>query len=214
MNIITKTSNLIYSIRLYRNPNLITSDFNLRLTLNVTQKSYPSKNNIVRNLVASSIKRYREINPFQPQDYSEAKALYDAYFQMENHIPTFATVCDEVYVGKKVYVTCFRDEVPVKGKRFCEYYINGCYGIQRVFLLTQVSECGSYIRMDDPDGFANVSSISRDSFTNFRYSTPEEIEKFESAKEQIVILKKQADEKQIEVSRIWKQINDLKKFSK
>jgi hypothetical protein len=172
------------------------------------------KGDVRRNLFASLIKKLRAENPFQPENYTKAKELYDAYFKMEGHIPSFEHILNEVKSGKEFFVTRFRSEAPVKGERFAEYHINGSYSNSTtVYQLMEPSESETYINMNDPEGFANTSAISVDFFTNYRYSTKEEIEKFKQSTEEIKILRKEIDKKQEEVNNLWKNLHSLRKVN-
>jgi hypothetical protein len=172
------------------------------------------KEDVRRNLFASLIKKLRAEHPFQPENYTKAKELYDAYFKMEGHIPSFEHILNEVKSGKEVFVTRFREEVPVKGKRFAEYHINGSYSNSTsVYQLMKPSESETYINMNDPEGFANTSAISVDFFTNFRYSTKEEIEKFKYASVEIKNIRNEIDKKQEEITELWKKVSDLRKVN-
>jgi hypothetical protein len=212
---INKISNLIQAYRLHKNPSLIISDWQLQNIINATHNGHPTKGETVRNLVASAIKQHRKANPFKAQNFTKAKELYQEYFKMENHIPSYQHLVDEVNSGKTVYVTRFRTDVPVRGKRYNEYYINSsyCSAETSVYQLTQVSTSGEYINMNDTVGFANVTGISRGFFTNFRYATADEIAKFKEAQTQIAKLTAVIETKQKEIQSIWAQVNELKKLS-
>jgi len=209
------------SITLYRFQNDINRLDDPKLSISLIQENPHHfeyfklpKGDVRRNLFASLIKKLRSEHPFQPENFTKAKSLYDAYFKMENHIPSFEHILNEVKSGKEIFVTRFREEAPVKGKRYAEYYINGSYSNSTtVYQLTEPSDSETYINMNDPEGFANTTSISVDFFTNFRYSTKEEIEKFKYASEEIKNIRKEIDEKQEEITKLWKKVSDLRKVN-
>jgi len=155
-----------------------------------------------RNLIASILKQIRD---YKVIDYSQAKEIYDEYWILENHIPSFEYLREKVKEGE-VWVTLFRNEYPVKGSRFCEYFINSSGGL-KTFKLS--SEEKSYGFVSDP--FVNEfgNSISEENLTQFKFATKEEIQKEKSRQKKISDIEKLIKIKQKELSVLHSQKNEI-----
>lgn len=170
---------------------------------------------ILRNLSAKLVMNYRSVYPFLPENYEDAKKMYEDYFKMENHIPSYEKLLRNVEIGDEIYVARFRGDVPVKGKRFAEYYINGSYGAgDRYPIIYKIHKIGGndqdWINVENVSGEYGGPSITRDGFTNFRFATQDEIKDFERRKAEIAKIQKGVKKQQDKVSELWEKINEFK----
>lgn len=198
--------NYIRVYRYYKNPKLVENP--ARAINRLSALTY-EKNSHKANLIAGLIKKLRAIAPYQVKDFSEAKKLYEDYFKMENHIESISEI--KKLTNQEVFVTRFRNEVPVKGKRFCEYYINGQFGSsQSIFKIT--SDC-IYVDSIKLNSFlGSYCYLSDDNLTQYRYSTPEEISNYKRAEELIRKNNEQIDKLNAEVRRLSKENNTYSNF--
>ena len=122
----------------------------------------------MRSLVTEILIKWRKVFPYEPQ-HREAKKMYEEYFQMENHIPSFESL------NKGDYVVRFRSEAPVKGDRYAEYHINGGgFDDLRTYKLGKKNKKYNYFEFEvDSMG----EGISDDFYTSFRYATYDEAKK-------------------------------------
>jgi len=161
------------------------------------------KGSNTRNLIASILKQIRDYKVLGY--YSEAKSLYDEYWTLDNHIPSFEYIREKVKESE-IWLTLFRRDYPVKGTRFCEYFINSSGGL-KTFKLS--SEEKSYGFVSDP--FVNEfgNSISEENLTQFKFATKEEVEKEKSRQKKISDVEKLIKIKQKEVQALYNQKNEL-----
>ena len=186
-----KLFNLVRIYRYYRNPKLITKPYWSLNALRKLRNNY-ERHSFESNLIAGLIKKLRAIAPYQVEDFSGAKKLYEDYFKLPNAIQSIEELNDLLTKGD-VYVTRFRDDIPVKGKRYCEYYVNGSFGRRNgVFKIDK-----------------NSYDISESNFTQYLYSTKEEIEKFEKAEELVDEKLKQIDLLNDEIYKLREEINSI-----
>ena len=189
-----KLFTLVSIYRYYRNPKLITKPYWSLNALRKLRNNY-ERHSLESNLIAGLIKKLRAIAPYQVEDFSGAKKLYEDYFKLPNAIQSIEELNDLLTKGD-VYVTRFRDEIPVKGKRFCEYYINGSFGRRNgVFKIDK-----------------NSYDISESNLTQYVYSTKEEIEKFDKTEELVDEKLKQIDLLNDEIYKLREEINSLYNF--
>jgi hypothetical protein len=170
----------------------------LNVIVDIAQRVYPSKRNFMRNLAAKAIKFQRAAFPFQPEDYSVAKAMYDEYFKMPNHIPSYEHIVKEIEEEGCVYIVKFRDDAPVKGELFGSYYVNGTYSDPCIWKLLTPNDSGF--------------RYNKEYLTAFRYATQAEIDQYEINQEKISNLEILKDQKQQEIWELQDQINKLEKF--
>lgn len=195
---------LIDIITLYRfilNPTRVV---NPRYTINylINNKHEVIKYSLTSKLTLTLLKKLRSQNPYGVIDFSKAKKLYADYFKMDNHIDSLNQV-ESLLSSGEVYVTRFRDEIPIKGKRYCEYYINGSYGTFNTVYRINKKVLDSFTLTGLSSTILNLSTYN---FTQFRYSTEEEIENYK----RIEVLINQ-NKKKIEV--LTKEINWLSKVN-
>ena len=88
------------------------------------KNNYKRKNSWVRNQVALLIRKIRKEKPYEIRGFSKAKEFYDSREPID---------LSKVKEGSYVYK--ISREEPVRGKRWCEYYINQCgeEGIYKVY---------------------------------------------------------------------------------
>lgn len=160
------------------------------------------KNSKTRNLIASILKQLRSLHPYKIKDYSEAEKLYKEYFTLENHIPDISSV----KVGQ--FVKRFRNEYAVKGKQFCEHYINFSSGDLEVLQVTGVSDSGSF----------KLSNISEDSWydtldegylTGFLFATKEEIKQFKNRQKEYKRIEKEMQLRYKELEKLREMQNKI-----
>lgn len=132
--------------------------------------SYFDNDQGIRDLLAQILIRWRKREPYRPQ-YRESKKLYEEYFKMEGHIPSFDVLKEGDYLVK------FRSEAPVKGERYNEYYTNdGFPNRLGTYKLGKKDEKYNYFKTEiDYYG----EGVSDDFFTSFRYATDEEVKKYD-----------------------------------
>lgn len=120
-----------------------------------------------RNYIASVVKKLRNIYPFQPTDYSEAKSEFIKFIN-EGGI----TSINDVKVGD--YVTCIRvgSKIPVKGKRYAQYFLNGSFGAT---IGETIKVDTIYISTEAVGGHNGVDHIGLN-IGQFRFATNDEIE--------------------------------------
>ncbi|MCK9574815.1 MAG: hypothetical protein WC979_02820 [Candidatus Pacearchaeota archaeon] len=82
-----------------------------------TNKKYINASTAYRNHSAKMLKTLRNLYPYKPENYSEAKEMYESYLK-QGMITSF----ENLKVGD--WVTALDNHAPVKGKRFAEYYVN------------------------------------------------------------------------------------------
>ena len=159
--------------------------------------NYKRKNSWVRNQVTLLIRKIRKEKPYKIQDYSKAKELYDSRTPID---------LSKVKVGSYVYK--ISREVPVKGKRWCEYHINesGTEGIYKVHKKDNYLK-HEYFSLENYDGNWNhFTTLSKKSLRSFRFATKEEIEQFKIARKNYKQKKKEIDTLQKQISKLYKEL--------
>jgi len=174
-----------------------TGDYSTDGLIKAVQRIYKRKNSMMRNLAAKAVRFQRIETPFVPKDYSEAKAMYDAYFQMDNHIPSKEHLQEKMENEGIVYIVKFRNEIPVKGESHSSYYINGTFGDNQIVKFTK----------DKLDKF-----YSWDSLTAYRYATEEEIGMYGEIQGKIDSLEEIKKKINQEFLNVSNEIKDLEKL--
>ena len=194
MNLITHIRNCIFLFR-YNYKKEIPEKADAETILKVTKHSYTRKNSWVRNHVAILIRNIRKVKPYQVIDYSKARELY------EKPIPIDLS---EVKVGS--YIFKFTREEPVKGKRWCEYFINesGTVGVYKVH---KYDESYNYWSLENYDGNWNhFTVLSEKSLRSFRFATKEEIEEFKISRKNYKQKKKEIEVLQKQITKLYKEL--------
>ena len=192
MNIIQHIRNCIFLWRENKK-----QDVNLNLSikhlLSGTKHQYKRKNSWVRNQVALLIRKIRKEEPYKIVDYSKAKQ----FFESQPEPIDFS----KVSTGK--YVVKFTEEYAVKGKRWCEYYINFTSGLD-IFEVGKWNEkYESFALVDSKDRWG-IYSLDREDDIMFRFATKEEIKDFKNRQ-------KEYKQKKKEIERLQKQLTELYK---
>jgi hypothetical protein len=168
-------------------------DFNVENLLKVIKNTYKKKNSWVRNQSAILIRKIRKEKPYKIQDYSEAKAKYDSIEPI-----------DLAKVQKGSYVVKFSREEPVKGKRWCEYYINSRGG-EGIYKVSQYYKIYKYWSVEDYKGY-ELNAIDESSSRSFRFATKEEIEEFKNRQKEYKEKKKQIKLLDQQISKLYKEL--------
>ena len=196
MRLTTHIRNFIFLWR-QRNKTEISKNADAEVILRVTKNTYKIKNSWVRNQVALLIRKIRKEKPYQVIDYSKAKELYD------NIVPIDLS---KVKVGSYVYK--ISREVPVKGKRWCEYHINesGTEGIYKVHKKDNYLK-HEYFSLENYDGNWNhFTTLNEETSRSFRFATKEEIEEFKIARKNYKQKKKEIEALQKQISKLYKEL--------
>ena len=196
MRLTTHIRNFIFLWR-QRNKTEISKNADAEVILRVTKNTYKIKNSWVRNQVALLIRKIRKEKPYQVIDYSKAKELYD------NIVPIDLS---KVKVGSYVYK--ISREVPVKGKRWCEYHINesGTEGIYKVHKKDNYLK-HEYFSLENYDGNWNhFTTLNEETSRSFRFATKEEIEEFKIARKNYKQKKKEIEALQKQINKLYKQL--------
>ena len=174
-------------------------DVNLNLSikhlLSGTKHQYKIKNSWVRNQVALLIRNIRKVKPYQIIDYSKAKKFYENQPEPIDF--------SKVSTGK--YVVKFTEEYAVKGKRWCEYYINFTSGLD-IFEVGKWNEkYESFTLVDSKDRWGIYSLNEKDSVM-FRFATKEEIKDFKNRQKEYKQKKKEIESLQKQITKLYKEL--------
>lgn len=178
MNILTHIRNMYFLWRGYKNKQI-----DLKILLGKTQRNYKKKNSWIRNKVAQIIKERRE---YKIRDFSIAKNAY------ENTNP--------INIKPGDYITKFSRNEPVKGKRWCEYYIN------------QGGAVGTYLvdknlRLKTYKGETNhMTWFNEDTCRSFRFATEEEIRQYKANQDRYNRTMNRIKELQSEINDLYSSI--------
>ena len=194
MKLTTHIRNLIFLWRENKK-----QDVNLNLSikhlLSGTKHQYKRKNSWVRNQVAQLIKKIRKVRPYKIVDYSKAKQ----FFESQPEPIDFS----KVSTGK--YVVKFTEEYAVKGKRWCEYYINFTSGLD-IFEVGKWNEkYESFALVDSKDRWG-IYSLDREDDIMFRFATKEEIKDFKNRQKEYKQKKKEIDTLQKQITKLYKEL--------
>ena len=195
MKITTHIRNLIFLWRENKK-----QDVNLNLSikhlLSGTKHQYKIKNSWIRNQVALLIRKIRKEKPYKIQDYSKAKEFY------ENQPEPI----DFSKVSTGSYVVKYTEEYAVKGKRWCEYYINFTSGLG-VFKVGEWNDKWGYFRLEDYRGDCGTYSLDmEDDRKVFRFATKEEIKDFKNRQKEYKQKKKEINTLQKQITKLYKQL--------
>ena len=191
MKLTTHIRNIIFLWR-QRNKTEIPKNADAEVILRVTKNTYKRKNSWVRNQVALLIRKIRKEKPYKVIDYSKAKQ----FFESQPEPIDFS----KVSTGK--YVVKFTEEYAVKGKRWCEYYINFSSGTG-VF---KVRALDKYKDLVDYRGESSYRSFNEDWIRCFRFATKEEIQEFKNRRKEYKQKKKEIEALQKQITKLYKQL--------
>lgn len=194
MTLTTRIRNFIFLWR-ENKKETVNKDLNIENMFRVTKASYKTKDCVIRNLVASVIRKARKEKPYIIQDYSKAKALYDSI-----------TPIDLSKVKAGDFVFKFSREEPVKGDKWCEYYINesGSEGIYEVYKYNGEYD---YFSLADYRGEWNHFTVLKGKTArSFRFATKEEIKEFKNRQKEYKQKKELIAKKQEEISKLYREL--------
>lgn len=194
MKLTTHIRNLIFLWR-QRNKIEIPKNADAEVILRVTKNTYKRKNSWVRNQVALLIRRIRKEKPYKVKDYSKAKEFY------ENQPKGI----DFSKVKEGSYVVKHTEEYAVKGKRWYEYYINFTSGTG-VFKVGQWSYRYESFQLENYKGDYGTYSLDAEDSIMFRFATKEEIEEFKIARKNYKQKKKEIDNLQKQITKLYKEL--------
>lgn len=193
MKLTTRIRNFIFLWR-ENKKQTVSNNLNVEYLLKITKASYKTKDCVIRNLVASVIRKVRKEKPYVIQDYSKAKALYDSITPID---------LSKVKIGDFVFK--FSREEPVKGDRWCEYYINQC-GEEGVFKVQCYEEDYDYWSLLKYNGDLNHCGVSEERGRAYRFATKEEIKEFKNRQKEYKQKKELITKKQEEISKLYREL--------
>jgi hypothetical protein len=191
MRITTRIKNFIFLWR-ENKKDTMREDFNVDNILNLIKILYKTKGCIVRNLTCSIIRKHRKEHPYRVKDYSKVKQLYDSLIPLD-----FSKVTVDSYVVK------FSVEYPVKGNRWCEYYVDRGGDVSTYKVHSKKSSPYSYWSLEDYRGEWNHFTVLKEkTLRAFRFATEIEIENFKNRRKNYETKLKQIEEKQKEIDKL------------
>lgn len=203
MKLTTKIKNIIFLYQAKEDISFIKDNYyaDRFITHNMTlaRKYYKNKNSLIRNLLATVFRLVRKKFPHKIGEFKDSEKMYKEYFTLERHIPSFAKL-KKLVKTQEVWTTGFRNEFPVKGKRWCEYWINSSgINIGRAMKLGKYNRKYKWFYFEPFENSLNCT-ISEENFTQFKFSSVEEIsaEKERIKKEEEFELKIEAKRKELQ----------------
>lgn len=169
MKLTTHIRNIIFLWRENRREEIKSKKADAEVVLRVAKNTYKRKNSWVRNQVALLIRKIRKEEPYKIQDYSKAKEFYENQPEPIDF--------NKVTTGK--YVVKHTEEYAVKGKRYCEYYINFTFGTG-VFKVGEWNDKYESFTLIDSKGRWGIYSLDEEEAIMFRFATKEEIKDFKN----------------------------------
>ena len=194
MTVTTHIRNCIFLWRENRKETAVSLKIDISELIGRVKHNYTKKNSWVRNQVALLIRKIRKEKPYRIRDYSEAKLLYDSI-----------TPIDLSKIKKGSYVYKISREEPVKGKRYCEYYINQC-GEEGVFQVQSFEEEYNFWYLLKHNGDSNYCGLCEERSRAYRFATNAEIKDFENRRKKYLETRKKIDKKQEELSKLYKEL--------
>lgn len=190
----THIFNLIFLWRENRKEKVNTK-INIDNILKIVSRAYKRKNSWVRNQTAVLIRKLRKEKPYRIQDYSEAKKFYETQ-------PPGINIKE---VSKGNYVVKHTENYAVKGKRWCEYYINFSSGTG-VFKVGEWGDKWKSFRLEDCKERYGIYSLDEEDSIMFRFATDAEIKDFKNRRKKYLETKKEIDKKQEELSKLYQKL--------
>lgn len=218
-------------MKLYKKLKHLINIYVLHLTVNKNKRIYHGSlsrmikfNHDTKNIynwplhkkyLLSIIKQLRKLYPYVVRDYSKAKKMYTDYFKMNNHIESYDKLCDKIlFETDDTYITEFRNKQPIKGDRYADYYIFNKFNnsLNMTFKLKYIVgndiEC-SYIGLFGIDDI-KMELGSTKNFTNYRYATIEEIEKFKLDEKNMNVINKKIVKAKDKLSKLYEEKKNIK----
>ena len=195
MKLTTHIRNLIFLWRENRKETAVDLKIDVSELIGRVKHNYKRKNSWVRNQVALLIRKIRKEKPYKVIDYSKAKQ----FFESQPEPIDFS----KVSTGK--YVVKFTEEYAVKGKRWCEYYINFTSGLD-IFEVGKWNEkYESFTLIDSKDRWG-IYSLDREDDIMFRFATKEEIKDFKNRQKEYKQKKKEIERLQKQITKLYKEL--------
>ena len=195
MKLTTHIRNIIFLWRENRKETAVDLKIDVSELIGRVKHNYKRKNSWVRNQVALLIRKIRKEKPYKIQDYSKAKQFYENQPEPIDF--------SKVSTGK--YVVKYTEEYAVKGKRWCEYYINFTSGLD-IFEVGKWNEkYESFALVDSKDRWGIYSLDEKDSVM-FRFATKEEIQEFKNRRKEYKQKKKEIEALQKQINKLYKQL--------
>lgn len=172
----------------------------------------------IRKMTAELIRAVRKDNPHHIIGWGKAQKMYDDYFKMDNHIPSFEYLV-ELHTSMQqldppIYLTKFRRQCPVRGEKLFSYYINQ-HGYDNrdntklvatplMKLVTDKYGTRFYFSQDSNGGSLNDTEI-----TMYRFSTPKEIRRYHNHRYLRAKLEIKIEKKREELDALRKQQREI-----
>lgn len=162
-----------------------------------------------RKYALKAVLSYRKTYPYVIQDYSEAKDLYEDYFKLDRCINSLEELKQKFEEQREIYITRFRNEAPVKGERWCEYFVSSGFGEcgyeEKAYKVHDISKStsGRYRIIVDYNIY-----VSEEDLTAFKYSSEKEIKDFKRAEIRKASIQQKIKQKEEEIKELKKLIND------
>lgn len=193
--------NILWFKKVIKNPTILGRPSFNRL---LNSRKDLSLTKVERGYLYRTIIRLREVYPYEVQDYSEAKDLYEDYFKLNRCINSLEELKQKFGEQGELYITRFRSESPVKGERWCEYFVNSGFGEdgyeERVYKVYNI-DC-RYVVVD-----FNIY-VSESDLTAFKYSSEKEIKDFKRNEIRKASIQQKIKQKEEEIKELEKLIND------
>jgi len=193
MTFLERLSNYLYLLKL-KNTKLeffdeIKAKNWIRNALQVA-KNY-KKRSWTRNELVKHIKQIRSQFPYQVEDYTEAKRLYEQYNEVKGHID-YDKLLERLKKGAVIYITKFTDRYPIKGERYSEYSISVSVGgddqIGRAIKLYYDDKRDKVVCVHSNKPNSIVFYYDRDYIKQYRFALKKEIRTFWAVREQLLQL--------------------------
>ena len=145
--------------------------------------------------MALLIRKIRKEKPYEIRGFSKAKQFYEN----QSKGVDFSKVKEGSYVVK------FTEEYAVKGKRWCEYYINFTSGLG-LFKVGKWNDKWEYFILEDYKGNYGNFSIDEKESVMFRFATKEEIQEFKNRQKEYKAKRKEIDKLQEQIIKLYKEL--------
>lgn len=195
MKLTTHIRNIIFLWRENRKEIAVDLKIDVSELIGRVNHNYKRKNSWVRNQVALLIRKIRKEKPYKIQDYSKAKQFYENQPEPID----FSKVKEGSYVVKHT------EQYAVKGKRYCEYYINFTSGLG-VFKVGKWNDRYESFQLENYRGDYGTYSLDTEDSIMFRFATKEEMEEFKIARKNYKQKKKEIDNLQKQITKLYKEL--------
>ena len=187
MKITTHIRNLIFLWRENRKETALDLKIDVSELIGRVKHNYKRKNSWVRNQVALLIRKIHKEKPYKVIDYSKAKQLFESIEPLDTSL-----------LSKHSYITRVRTEYPVKGNRWCHYFINYSYGELDTYKMREDFEMENYL--------GNPFNFLPEYTRAFRFATKEEIRDFKNRQKEYKQKKEEIESLQKQITKLYKEI--------